>query len=442
MWEAALDRITSLVGRAFVIGSLVPVLLFTGANLLSIMAVFGRRPLAELVQKVTAYPWLTGAGAALAVVASGYLLQILGPVARGLLEGAYDLGRMTEWLKSRKRREFLKRRNQVQSSLREDVAIHRVCAELMGNLKDLNKRRRENSLTLASAGGKLEEVEKAILERTGSGELPAVNELRNLSQQLEQLYSSDVPLAVTEELHVQFAAFCEDAQGLAKARYSQALADLQSRYPVTGRSAEVQATTLGNLIAASWAYAYTRFGVSSTFMWSRLRGCLSEPYARAVEDDRAAYEFCVSMVVLSSLYAPVWACILVWRWPPLWPLALQPPPWTPALRLPVWQVLLPLAGVAAAVLFYLAALEAARSFGSNLRSCFDLFRFDLLKALHVELPKNIHREREHWRSLNQIFVYGDSQLPLNYRHPDEHEKQEGDKSRGGRFAKIREWLGL
>jgi hypothetical protein len=432
MWEAALDRITSLVGRAFVIGSLVPVLLFTGANLLSILVVFGRQPLAKLVREVTVYPWLTGAGAALALVALGYLLLIVGPVARRLLEGAYDLGLLTEWLKSWKRRDFLKRRNQVQNFLREDVEIRRVCEELMGKLKELNKGRSKNVLPRAAAGGKLQEVEQTIRDCTGSGKLPTVDELRKLAEGLEQLYASDAPLAGIEDFHSQFAAFCEDVQGLTRARYSQALADLQSRYPVSGRSAEVQATSLGNLMAASWAYAYTRFGIDAAFMWSRLRGCLSEPHARAVEDDRTSYDFCLSMVVLSVLYAPVWAAIVVLRWPPPWPLSLQPP---------VWQVLLPLAGVASAILFYLAALEAARSFGSNLRSCFDLFRFDLLKALHIELPKDIRGERETWRKLNQIFVYSDSQLPLDYRHPDQPEREEDEKG-GGRFAKLRDWLGF
>lgn len=433
MWEAALDRITSLIGRAFLIGFLVPVLLFTGANLLSILAVLGRQPLTSFIGGVTAYPWLTGTGAVLALIALGYLLLIIGPVARRLLEGAYDLGLVTEWLKSRKRRDFLKRRDRVQKFLREDAEIRRVCGELIGNLQKLNRERREKASPLRATEGNLQEVKQTIRASTTSGKLPTVDQLRKLSDGLENLYSSAALFEEIEDLHSQFAAFCEDTQDMARARYSQALADLQSRYPVSGRSADVQATTLGNLMAASWAYAYTRFGIDAAFMWSRLKGCLSEPYTRAVEDDRTAYDFCVSMVVLSTLYALLWTAILALLWPT---------PWPPTLRPPVWQVLLPLAGVAAAILFYLAAIEAARSFGSNLRSCFDLFRFELLKALHVELPQNIRAEREDWRKLNQIFVYGDSHLLMNYRHPDQPEKAADNKRGGARFEKLRQWLGV
>jgi len=434
MWEAALDRITSLVGRAFVIGSLVPVLLFTGVNLISVMAVFGGEQLRPLIEISKSYPLAFGIGVAVVLVASGYLLAIIGPVAKRLLEGTYDLGSLTEKLKGRKRRDFVRRRETVQAAAEQAGKIPERCAGWLQRLQALNKQRREGGLTLSPAGGKLKEIEDKIRVCSESGQIAEITTLSKLCQDLEFLYTLDSPLDSIERLHRGFTELCEDVKGLAQGRYARALADLQSRYASIGRSADVQATTLGNVMDANWSYAYTRFGVDAAFMWSRLKGFLSETHARSVEDDRIAFDFCVSLTGLSALHSVLWMVIVTLRWPPHF--VLRPLIAYPALPPPVWQVLVPLSGAAATVVFYLAAIEAARSFGNDLRSCFDLFRFQLLTALHIELPKDIESERQAWGALNSLFVYGDSRERLTYHHLNQPEEPKEKPTSGGLLARL------
>lgn len=431
MWEAALDRITSLVGRAFVVGSLVPVLLFTGAGLLSTAAVFGRGVLRPLLGIATAHPVPSGLAALTSVVAMGYLLAIVNPVLKRLLEGAYELGPLTRTLKGWKRRKYVRQREEVQAAAEQAGQIHQRCKDWIARLQALNLYRRKEHLVLFSAETRLAIIDRKVRACADSGQVATIEQLEALCCQLEDLYTRDAPLETIEPIHRRFTELCEDVKGLAQARYARALSDLQSSYPTVGRSADVQATTLGNVMAASWAYAYTRFGIDAAFMWSRLKGCLGETHARSVEDDRIAYDFCVALAGLSALHALVWGTIVVVRWPPWIDLA-------PTLRVtwPVWQALIPIAGVAGTVVFYLAAVEAARSFGNNLRSSFDLFRFDLLKALHLKLPENIETERKNWGTLNDIFVYGDSRRELVYQHPGEEVKEEPPPEKRGLLDRL------
>lgn len=419
MWEAALDRITSLVGRAFVVGSLVPVLLFTGASLLSTVAVFGREPLRPLLQIASAHPVPAGLAALIGTVAMGYMLAIVNPVLKRLLEGTYELGPLTRTLKSWKRRKYARRREELQTAAEQTVQIQHRCEDWIARLQARNLYRRKEHLVLPPAGTGLAAADQKVRSCADSGQVATIDQLEALCKMLEKLYALDAPLESIDPIHRRFTELCEDVKGLARARYARAVSDLQSSYPTVGRSADVQATTLGNVMGASWAYAYTRFGIDAAFMWSRLKGCLGETHARSVEDDRIAYDFCVALSGLSALHAMVWGVIVAVRWPP-W-LDLGPPLRVPP---PVWPALLSIAGVAGAIVFYLAAVEAARSFGNNLRSSFDLFRFDLLKALHLKLPENIETERKDWETLNNIFVYGDSRSALIYQHPDLPEKKE------------------
>lgn len=61
-----------------------------------------------------------------------------------------------------------------------------------------------------------------------------------------------------------------------------------------------------------------------------------------------------------------------------------------------------------------AAMAAAISYGQGLDITFDLYRFELLKALHLPLPSNLRNEKEKNIRLKSFFVSGTSTDPFDY----------------------------
>jgi hypothetical protein len=64
---------------------------------------------------------------------------------------------------------------------------------------------------------------------------------------------------------------------------------------------------------------------------------------------------------------------------------------------------------------YRAAVRAAMSYGEGLRVAFDLYRFDLIQALHYPLPASEQDERSFNQRLSDFFAAG---IPMqaDYRH--------------------------
>jgi hypothetical protein len=60
-----------------------------------------------------------------------------------------------------------------------------------------------------------------------------------------------------------------------------------------------------------------------------------------------------------------------------------------------------LAALLLARVCYLAACTQAVDYGATVRVAFDLYRFDLLKQMHVPLPDNLFKERLLWEMLNR-----------------------------------------
>jgi hypothetical protein len=58
-------------------------------------------------------------------------------------------------------------------------------------------------------------------------------------------------------------------------------------------------------------------------------------------------------------------------------------------------------------LFYRAALSAAITYGHYVRTCFDLFRLDLLAPLGIDLPTGLQDEKTLWREVHEFLTLGE-----------------------------------
>ena len=68
-------------------------------------------------------------------------------------------------------------------------------------------------------------------------------------------------------------------------------------------------------------------------------------------------------------------------------------------------------------LFYKLSLPLARSYANMYRSAFDLFRFDLLRSMNEELPKDSNEEVDTWRRISEAIAVGECYGDLYCRYP-------------------------
>jgi hypothetical protein len=252
--------------------------------------------------------------------------------------------------------------------------------------------------------GQLEEARRSLGrlgQRAERGRQLKRLDLEEAAESVKSMYELVNDPKQVEPHHHRVVTLWQDYVKACQARYSESLSEIQSRYPYCEGPMGVRPTRLGNIMAAAWSYPYTRYGIDAALMWPRVQRLISADYLRVVEDARISYDFTVAMAFLAFLHAVLWLSVLLvqnllWQW-----------------------ILLPVMGVLAAVLLYLAAIEAARTLGAYVRTCFDLFRFPLLQELRMKRPVSLFAERMTWDKINQVMAFGDVAKDLEYVHSPE-----------------------
>ena len=161
-------------------------------------------------------------------------------------------------------------------------------------------------------------------------------------------------------------------------------------------------TRLGNVLRASERYPSREYGINAIQLWPRLVAVIPEGYAVVLADARTTLIFLVNLSFLTAvLAAAVLAAGLAWL-PPA----------------PLLRVVLPFAGFAGlSAWLYAGSVGAAAAWGQYVRGAFDLYRWELLKALGFEQkPRTRDEERALWSNIWTQMVFGDDQTRRGF-HP-------------------------
>jgi hypothetical protein len=203
-------------------------------------------------------------------------------------------------------------------------------------------------------------------------------------------------LARLRDRHVRamkdLRATADDTTATVDARRNAA-ASLHVDYPP--EESRVLPTRLGNALRASEDRAGAYYGFSTAVVWPHLFLVLPERASGLVEDARnkldAACRFTVSFAVVTPVLVGV--------------LAPQG-----------WWVALALVPAALACIAYEGAVGSALAYGVTIKVAFDLYRFELVDALHLPLPRDSATERTENEAISQWLGQG---VPhgLAYRHP-------------------------
>lgn len=144
-------------------------------------------------------------------------------------------------------------------------------------------------------------------------------------------------------------------------------------------------TRLGNTLRAAESYPGDpeRWGLDAVFWWPRLYLIIPDSARAQVDEARASMDQMIVLSALSAVFAAVAAGFGI-----------------AGLPLVVWA---PCAGggLALSRLVYRAAVSSAAVFGDLVRSCFDLYRGDLLTRLGWPRPNKLPDERALWSALGQ-----------------------------------------
>ncbi|MFD6394280.1 hypothetical protein [Nocardia sp. NPDC060259] len=152
-------------------------------------------------------------------------------------------------------------------------------------------------------------------------------------------------------------------------------------------------TRLGNTLRAAEERMADRYGLDIVAAWPLLHSLLPERAAATTDEARdqldSACRFCVAFACLGAVSA-----FLLSGW---------------------WLVTVTLATVILTVLAYRAAVASAGTYGELVNAVVALHRFDLLKALHVQLPDNAESEQKVFQAVSLHLRQG---WPLNtgYHH--------------------------
>lgn len=185
---------------------------------------------------------------------------------------------------------------------------------------------------------------------------------------------------------------CEDKAALtpfAREQMGRAAEKLRQLYPAEHR---LLPTTLGNIMRAAEDLPGTRYGLDAIVLWPRLYPLLPKELTSILADQRnqldLAGRFCLGFLLLAPISA-----VFIWRY--------------------IWWWLIPGLSLFLGWISYRAAIAAALAYGEGINTAFDLYRFKLLKSLHLPLPTDRDSEKKANQKLSDFLRQG---ISANFKY--------------------------
>ena len=185
------------------------------------------------------------------------------------------------------------------------------------------------------------------------------------------------------------------AEDFSNIEFSNAIGDIERTF-----GEAVRPTRMGNVAEALDRYGSSRYSMNLAVFWSRMQV--------VIQDRKEIYGSLLdAKCQLDFLVMCCWLCLVTSAG---WLVGVQWLPFSAELYF-VLLVVFPLA----ARVFYELAVENYLVLADLVRSIVDLYRFQLLRSLHVAPPRGIREERAVWSALGQL-ASGSSGVEISYQH--------------------------
>lgn len=175
-------------------------------------------------------------------------------------------------------------------------------------------------------------------------------------------------------------------------------------------------TRFGNILRSSEAYPGTRYGIDAVPMWPRMTHVIPNSFMEKVDQSNNQCSFLLNCCLLSMFF--FFICLSTAGNQYFLQQALN--------NNVVFLISLGCGSLILSLLFYQASLINVSQYGNMIRSTYDLFRFDLLKQLHLPLPKDTNEESDTWKKLSELFTIGEKNSPLYFEY--EHVVQQSEET--------------
>jgi hypothetical protein len=145
-------------------------------------------------------------------------------------------------------------------------------------------------------------------------------------------------------------------------------------------------TPFGNVLRSFEIYPRVMYGFEAIDGWGRLLAVIPKHYLELIDAARAQVDFWANLgVVFILLQIEYIVLAFMTRTPLQW-----------------WVVLL---FVVLGTIAPLRATSSAREWGDFVKSAFDVYRFNLLESLGIDLPKTREEEKALWTKYSQAIIY-------------------------------------
>jgi hypothetical protein len=392
MLGALLDKLGSLFSKAFVLGS-IPLLAFLFLHGLMVYRVsyrFQKFVTSYLFGADTARTAVIAFAMLLVVAMLTYVQSMLSVTLREVLEGKH-FGIFTNALSQLYRDRLQKLERSLTEAKRNRRTIRQsqqTWRETMGTAYREGQKQKGCAYTRASA------LQTLFDRRDGNQDI-TFNELSSSVEDMTKQLAKNNPELDTQasgqldEDHGQLLHLIDYAATKWEARYVAYLAQYDFDYG----GKDVAPTRMGNISNAAGYYAASRYSMNLEVFWTRLQKVLQADtnFYTVLQEAKMQVDFLVALVWLSLTFTLLWVVLL------------------PVLG--EGRDLFLIIAVFGPILTYICyriALQNYRVFSDLLRASVDLYRLDLLKALHIELPANAEQERTLWEMLERRLSYSDS----------------------------------
>lgn len=177
-------------------------------------------------------------------------------------------------------------------------------------------------------------------------------------------------------------------------------------------------TRFGNILRAAEMYAGTRYAIDSVPLWGRLAHVIPEDAMGKIDEANNQCLFLLNASLLAGIYMLLCLIASAFRG-----IALLTNHNFIFEKMLILYIALGILAGAAAWFFYVASLFNVSQYGHMIRTAYDLYRFNLIEALHLKLPTTLQQERQLWRRIGYFMVGNDQWEQLEYKetlekHPD------------------------
>ena len=157
------------------------------------------------------------------------------------------------------------------------------------------------------------------------------------------------------------------------------------------KGVSVLPTDFGNRLRSFENYSYRQYSIAAVPLWPRFRAKLDTGYAASIDEAKSHVDMSLNLSLLSGI---------------LFLLILFLGVLFGSVSTPQWVGKLAGTGVAAWVM-YRVAVDRSMDWGNLVRGAFDLYRFDVLRALGFkQKPRTLEEERKLWGKISRQYGYG------------------------------------